>query len=77
MLLAAGRTVSDVAESLGIAQSCLYRWRRQDLIDRGQVDGVIAQVRCEDLGGAQDEQRGVVLGVSEGLVEGASWQGVD
>jgi transposase-like protein len=36
-LLEAGRSVLDVAASLGIAQSCLYRWRQQDLIDRGLV----------------------------------------
>jgi transposase-like protein len=32
-----GRPVLDVAASLGIAQSCLYRWRQQDLADRGLV----------------------------------------
>jgi len=34
-LVRAGRTVVDVAATLGIAQSCLYRWKQQDLIDRG------------------------------------------
>ncbi|WHT22973.1 transposase [Crossiella sp. CA-258035] len=34
-LLESGRSVLDVAASLGIAQSCLYNWRRQDMIDRG------------------------------------------
>lgn len=34
-LLATGRTVRDVAGALGIAESCLYRWKSQDLIDRG------------------------------------------
>ncbi len=34
-LLESGRTVRDVAVSLGIAESCLHRWKPQDLIDRG------------------------------------------
>lgn len=34
-LVRSGRTVAEVAELLGIAESCLYRWKRQDLIDRG------------------------------------------
>ncbi|GAA3948416.1 hypothetical protein GCM10023085_33340 [Actinomadura viridis] len=34
-LLESGRSVRDVAASLGIAESCLHRWKRQDLIDRG------------------------------------------
>jgi putative transposase len=34
-LVASGRTVRDVAATLGIAESCLYRWKSQDLIDRG------------------------------------------
>lgn len=34
-LLRAARTVVDVAADLGVAQSCLYRWKQQDLIDRG------------------------------------------
>jgi putative transposase len=34
-LVRSGRAVVDVAAALGIAQSCLYRWKQQDLIDRG------------------------------------------
>jgi transposase-like protein len=34
-LLSSGRTVRDVAASLGIAESCLHRWKSQDLTDRG------------------------------------------
>lgn len=34
-LVKSGRTVVDVAATLGIAQSCLYRWKQQDLVDRG------------------------------------------
>jgi putative transposase len=34
-LVAGGRTVVEVAELLGIAESCLYRWKGRDLVDRG------------------------------------------
>ncbi|NKQ59436.1 transposase [Amycolatopsis sp. K13G38] len=34
-LLEAGRSVRDVAASLGIAESCLHRWKSRDLLDRG------------------------------------------
>lgn len=34
-LVRSGRSVVDVAAALGIAQSCLYRWKQQDLVDRG------------------------------------------
>jgi putative transposase len=38
-LVRSGRSVAEVAELLGIAQSCLYRWKQQDLIDRGLKPG--------------------------------------
>jgi transposase-like protein len=34
-LVRSGRPVPEVAKLLGIAESCLYRWKKQDLIDRG------------------------------------------
>jgi putative transposase len=34
-LIRSGRSVAEVAKLLGIAESCLYRWKRQDLVDRG------------------------------------------
>lgn len=34
-LIEAGRTVRDVASSLGIAESCLHRWKSQDAVERG------------------------------------------
>src|ERR1700761_6968528 len=34
-LVRPGRPVPEVVRLLGIAGSCLYRWKRQDLIDRG------------------------------------------
>ena len=39
-LLDDGRTVGDVAASLGIAESCLHRWRRQQRIDQGLASGL-------------------------------------
>jgi transposase-like protein len=38
-LVRSGRSVPEVADLLGIAESCLYRWKRQDLIDRGLEPG--------------------------------------
>ncbi len=38
-LVASGRTVRDVAASLGIAESCLYGWKSRELIDRGLKAG--------------------------------------
>ncbi|XNL82088.1 transposase [Actinomadura madurae] len=32
-LLESGRSVRDMAASLSIAESCLHRWKRRDLID--------------------------------------------
>ena len=34
-LVRSGRPVPEVAKLLGIAESCRYRWKRQDLINRG------------------------------------------
>jgi transposase-like protein len=33
-LVASGRTVVEVVELLGIAESCLYRWKSRELVDR-------------------------------------------
>ncbi len=57
-LVASGRTVVEVAELLGIAELCLYRWKSRDLVDRGLKPGttseasrelVAAQARIRDL----------------------------
>jgi putative transposase len=57
-LVGSGRTVVEVAELLGIAESCLYRWKSRDLVDRGLKPGttseastelVVAQERIRDL----------------------------
>jgi len=38
-LVRSGRSVPEVAGLLGIAESCLYRWKKQDLVDRGLESG--------------------------------------
>ena len=32
-----GRSVAEVAETLGVAESTVFRWVRQDRIDRGEL----------------------------------------
>lgn len=57
-LVESGRTVRDVAASLGIAESALHRWRRRDLVDQGRKPGpsssestelALAHARIRDL----------------------------
>lgn len=46
-LLGDGLTIRDVAASLGIAESCLHRWRRQQRINQGLAIGFSAADRSE------------------------------
>lgn len=46
-LLAAGRTVADVARDLQISPESIYAWRRQDRIDRGEVPGLSSLDKSE------------------------------
>jgi transposase len=47
-LLRAGRSPSELAESLGVSQQTLRNWRRQDQIDRRERDdGVTSDERAE------------------------------
>jgi transposase len=47
-LLRAGRSPSELAESLGVSQQTLRNWRRQDQIDRRERDdGVTTDERAE------------------------------
>jgi len=39
-LVRSGQTVTKTAEDLGITDSCLYGWVKQDRIDRGEIEGV-------------------------------------
>ena len=51
-----GRTVRDVTQSLGTAESCLYRWRSQDEIDRGIGQSSPAVVESADLARAKQRE---------------------
>ena len=51
-LVRSGRPVPEVADLLGIAESCLYRWKRQDLIDRGLKSGT-SQAESAELAAAR------------------------
>ncbi len=39
-LVAAGRPVAEVASDLGISDQTIYAWRKQELIDTGQLPGL-------------------------------------
>jgi len=39
-LVASGRKVAEVARLLGIIDQTIYVWRRQHLIDKGQLPGM-------------------------------------
>ena len=51
-LLESGRAVRDVAGSLGIAESCLYRWKQRDLIERGLKSSSPEQIESAALAAA-------------------------
>ena len=46
-LLADGMPVKHVAEDLGISQQTIYNWRRQSLIDRGELPGMTSTEHVE------------------------------
>ena len=47
-LVRAGRSIRDVAESLGVSQQTLRNWRRQDQLDRHERDdGLVSDEREE------------------------------
>jgi transposase len=39
-LVRAGQSVTKTAADLGVTDTCLYNWVRQDRIDRGEIPGV-------------------------------------
>ena len=55
-LVRSGRTVREVAASLGIPEPCLHRWRHRDLVDRGLKPGRTAQESAELAAGRQNSQ---------------------
>ena len=55
-LVRSGRSVPEVAELPGIVESCLYRWKRQDLIDRGLKPGT-SRAESAELAAARQKIR--------------------
>lgn len=39
-LVAAGRAIAQISADLGISDQTIYNWRKQDLIDTGQLPGL-------------------------------------
>lgn len=46
-LVAAGRPVAQVASDLGIGDQTIYAWRKQELIDTGQLPGLSSAEQTE------------------------------
>jgi transposase len=46
-LVEAGRPVAQVAHDLDISAQCIYTWRKQQLIDRGQLPGMTSTDHAE------------------------------
>lgn len=46
-LVRAGKPVTATAAELGISQSCLHNWVRQDLVNRGELPGVMTSESAE------------------------------
>lgn len=44
-LVAAGKTVVEVARLLEVSDQSIYTWRRQELIDRGELPGLSSAER--------------------------------
>ena len=55
-LVRSGRPVPEVGRLLGVAESCLYRWKRQDLVDRGLKPGT-GQAESAELAAARKKIR--------------------
>lgn len=46
-LVAAGRSVAQVASDLDISAQVIYTWRRQHLVDTGQMPGITSRGQAE------------------------------
>jgi transposase-like protein len=46
-LVAAGKPVAEVARLLEVSDQSIYSWRRQELIDRGELPGLSSEEREE------------------------------
>ena len=62
-LVAAGRPVAQIAADLGISDQTIYGWRRQELIDTGQLPGLNRSELCE-LSAANQRIRELEIGVA-------------
>jgi transposase-like protein len=51
-LVASGETVAEVARLLGVSDQSICSWRRQELIDRGELPG-LSSVEREELRAAR------------------------
>ena len=51
-LLAAGRSVASLSADLGVSDQTIYRWRRQDAVDRGVEPG-LTSAETEELRAAR------------------------
>lgn len=58
-LVAAGRPVAQVARDLDISAQVIYTWRRQQLIDSGQMPGMTSADHAELLGGVVSPKGGM------------------
>lgn len=46
-LVRAGKPIATTASELGISQSCLHNWVRQDQVNRGELPGVTTSESAE------------------------------
>ena len=46
-LLVAGRSVASLSADLGVSDQTIYRWRRQDAVDRGLEPGLTSVKQAE------------------------------
>ena len=60
-LVAAGKTVAEVARLLEVSDQSIYAWRQQELIDRGELPGLSSEER-EELRAAADPRTGDGVG---------------
>lgn len=61
-LVRAGKPITTTASELGISQSCLHNWVRQDQVNRGELSGVTTSESAE-LRGAKRRIRQLELEV--------------
>ncbi len=46
-LVESGRPVAQIAHDLDLSAQCIYTWRKQQLIDRGQLPGITSTDHAE------------------------------